>query len=81
MSLQPHGRDMVEEARLEHHVEHGIAHGHGERVAAEGRAMAAGGHAGARGLGGEAGADGEAAAEPFGGRHDVRGDARPFMGE
>ena len=37
--------DVLEEARLEHDVEHGVADRHGERVAAEGRAVGAGRHA------------------------------------
>ena len=78
---EPHLRDVIEEAGFKHHVEHGIADGHGERVAAESRAVAAGGHSCAHCLGGEAGADGKAAAEPLGGGNDVGLDAGPFMGE
>ena len=43
--------------------------------------MASGRHGGADRLRGEAGADRKAAAKSLGRRHDVRGDARPFMRE
>ena len=61
----------VEEGRLQHDVENRIADRHGERIAAEGRAVAAHHHA-LRGLArGEAGAHREAAADALGDRHDV----------
>ena len=72
---------MLEEAVGEHDIEHGIADRHGKRIAAEGRAMRAGGHAG-RGFGGrETGAHRKAAADALGDRHDVGRDAGPFIGE
>ena len=49
----------LEKARREHHIEHRIAGRHGERIAAEGRAVGAGGHALGGFGGGEAGADAE----------------------
>ena len=39
---EPHLRDAIEKAVFKHHVEHSIADGHGERIAAESRAVAAG---------------------------------------
>ena len=77
---EPHLRDAIEEAVFKHHVEYSIADGHGERVAAESRAVAAGGHSCAHCLGGEAGADGEAAAEPLGRGKNIGLDSGPFMG-
>ena len=71
----------IEEARLEHHIERRIAGRHGERIAAEGRAVRAGGHALAGFLGGEERADRKAAAERLGERHDVRLDAGALVGE
>ena len=62
---------VVEEARRQHHVEHGVADRHGQRIAAEGRAVRAGGHALGGLGGGQARADREAAAERLGERHDV----------
>ena len=53
---EPHRRDVIEKARREHHIEHSIAHGHGKRITAEGRAVASGRHGGADLLRGEAGA-------------------------
>ena len=66
---------------VEHHVEHGVADRHRQRIAAEGRAVRAGRHA-LGGLGGrEAGAEREAAADALGDRHDVGRDAGPLIGE
>ena len=59
----------------QHHVEHRIAGRHRERIAAEGRAVRAGGHALGGFAGGQERADREAAAERLGERHDVRLDA------
>ena len=62
-------------------VEHGIADGAGERIAAIGRAMRAGDH----GFGylalGKAGAEREAPANALGHGHDVGGDAGPLIGK
>ena len=58
--------DLLQEAGLQDHVEHRVAHRHGERVAAEGGAVGADRHA-LGGLGrGEAGAHREAAADALG---------------
>ena len=73
--------DLVEEAVLEHDVEHGVADRHGQRIAAEGGAVDAGGHADGRLVGRKAGAHREAAADALGDRHEVGRDAGPFMGE
>ena len=73
--------DLLQEAGLQDHVEHRVAHRHGERVAAEGGAVGADRHA-PGGLGrGEAGAHREAAADALGHRHDVGRHAGPFIGE
>ena len=74
-------RDLVEEAVCEDDVEHGVADRHGQRIAAEGGAVHAGGHADRRRIGRQAGAHREAAADALGDRHDVGLDARPFIGE
>ena len=63
--------DILEEAWRQHDVEHGIADRHGERIAAEGRAVRAGRHALARFARRQAGAEREAAADALGDRHDV----------
>ena len=69
----------LEEARREHDVERGIGGAHGQRIAAEGRAVRAGGHA-LRRLGGtEERADRETAAERLGEPHDVGRDADALM--
>ena len=73
--------DLVEEAVVEHHVEHGVADRHGQRIAAEGGAVDAGGHADRRSVGRKAGAHREAAADALGDRHQVGLDAGPFIGE
>ena len=65
----------------EHDVEHGIADRHGERIAAESRAMRARRHALGGLGGGEAGADRKAAAERLGERHDVGRHAGALIGE
>ena len=41
LEQQAHLAHMLEEARRQHHVEHGVADRHGERIAAEGRAVRA----------------------------------------
>src|SRR5665213_414401 len=73
--------DVVDEARREDAVEHGIADGAGERIAAIGRAVRAGDH----GFGdlalGKAGAERETAADALGDRHDVGCNAAPLMRE
>ena len=61
-------------------VEHRLAGGHGERIAAIGRAVGADHHAGRRFLGGEAGAHREAAANALGGGEDVGLDAVMLVG-
>ena len=63
--------DLLEEAGRQHDVEHRVADRHGERIAAEGRAVHAGRHALARLARREAGAHREAAADALGDRHDV----------
>ncbi|CDX33909.1 hypothetical protein MPLA_1690011 [Mesorhizobium sp. ORS 3359] len=72
---------VLQEAVGQHHVEHGVADRHRQRIAAEGGAVHAGGHAGRRLVRGEAGAHREAAADALGDRHQVRRDAGPFMRE
>ena len=76
-----HAVDALEESRREHDVEHRIGHRHGERIAAEGRAVGPGGHADRGALGDEASADREAAAQRLGGGEHVRRHPFPFMGE
>ncbi len=71
----------LEEALLQHHVEHRIGHRHRQRIAAEGRAVRARGHALGRRFGGQTRADRKAAADALGDRHDVGLDARPLIGE
>ena len=71
----------VEEAVRRDHVEHGIADRHRQRIAAEGRAVGAGGHALGRFRRRQAGADRKAAAERLGQRHDVGRDAGVLIGE
>ena len=70
-----------QETWRQHHVQHGVGRGAGERVAAEGGAVGAGlevlGHRLLR----QHGPHREAAGDAFGGGHDIRLDARPFMGE
>ena len=74
-------RTCCEEAIGQDDVEHGIADGHGQRIAAIGRAMGAGLHAGGGFCRRKAGAERKAAADALGDRHDVGRDARPFMGK
>ena len=45
LQMAGHATYVVEEARRQHDVEHRVAHGHGQRIAAEGRTVGAGGHA------------------------------------
>ena len=78
---QPLAADLVEKAVFEHDVEHGVADRHGQRIAAEGGAVDAGGHADSRRVGGQARAHREAAADALGDRHEVGLDAGPFMGK
>ena len=73
--------DPLEEPLAQHHVEHRVADRHGERIAAEGRAVAARRHAGRSPLGGQARPHGKTAADALGDRHDVGADAGPFVGE
>ena len=74
--------DVVHQFGLGELLHRGERHGHGQRVAAVGRAVRTDGHAGARRRAGDAGADREAAAEGLGQGHDVRLHAgRPFPGE
>ena len=72
---------LLEEAGLKHDVEHGIADRRGQGIAAEGAAVAAGGHAGRRRLSAEEGADRKAAAQTLGERHGVGLDPGPLIGE
>uniref|UniRef100_A0A0N4ZZD7 Histidine kinase n=1 Tax=Parastrongyloides trichosuri TaxID=131310 RepID=A0A0N4ZZD7_PARTI len=72
--------DVVQNGVRRHFVEGRLADGHGQRVAAEGRAVHADRHALGRLGGGQAGADGEAAAQGLGDGHDVRRHAGPFVG-
>ncbi|CDX50950.1 hypothetical protein MPL3365_130224 [Mesorhizobium plurifarium] len=72
---------VLEETVGQHHVEHGVADRHRQRIAAEGGAVHAGGHAGRRLVRGEAGAHREAAADALGDRHQVGRDAGPLMRE
>ncbi len=71
----------LEEAGRQHHVEHGVAGRHGERIAAEGRAVRARRHALAGLRGGEEGPDRKAAAERLGERHDVGRHPGVLIGE
>ena len=71
----------VEETRLQHRIEHRIADRHGERIAAEGRAVRAGHHALGGLVGGQERADRKAAADALGDRHYVRRDAGPLVRE
>ena len=74
-------RDMLEEARRQHDVEHGVADRHGERIAAEGRAVRADRHALGRVGCRETRAEREAAADALGDGHDVGRDAAVLVGE
>ena len=76
LEQQRHLADVIEEAGLEHDVEHGVAGRHRERIAAEGRAVGAGRHALGRLRGGEHRADREAAAEALGERPSRRASRR-----
>ncbi len=60
------------ESIVENDVEHGVAHGHRQRIAAEGRAVAARPERGGEPPGRETGADRQAAAETLGDRHQIR---------
>ena len=71
----------VEKAGRQHDVEHGVGHAHRQRIAAEGRAVGAGGHAFRRLARCQAGADREPAAKRLGERHDVRLNADTLIGE
>src|SRR5437016_136303 len=77
----PQTLDAGEKAIGEDDIEHRIADRHGKRIAAESRAMGAGGHAQRRFFGRETSTHREAAADALGNRHDVGGDARPLVGE
>ena len=81
LEAQPRVAHLVEEARLQHGIEHRIADRHGQRIAAVGRAVRAGHHALGRLLGGQEGAERKAAADALGHRHDVGRDAGPFVRE
>ena len=75
------GLHAVQEARRQHHVQHRIGGGAGERVAAEGGAVGAGGEVPGHVLAGQHRAHGEAAGDALGRAHHVRLDARPLVGE
>ena len=64
-----------------HHVDHRIADRHRQRIAAEGRAMRAGGHALAGFRRRQTGADRKAAAERLGDGHDVGSDPGMLISE
>ena len=72
---------MLEEARLQDHVEHRVARRRSERIAAEGRAVRAGRHALGRLGGAKHGADRKAAAEPLGQPHHVGRHAAKLVAE
>ena len=76
-----HPLDPLEEAGLQHHVEHGVAARDRHRVAAERRAVRPRDHAGSRLLGRQTRADREPVPERLRDRHDVRRHAGPFMRE
>jgi hypothetical protein len=71
----------LEKAGREHDIEHGVGRAHGQRIAAEGRAVSARRHAPRRFGRRQARAHREPAAERLGERHDVRLDAGPLVGE
>ncbi len=81
LEQQPDPAHPLEEAVGEHHVEHCAGRRHGERIAAEGRAVGPHRHALGRLGGGEAGAEREAAAERLREPHDVGSDAAALIGE
>ena len=78
---QRHLLHVVEEAGLEHDVEHRVRRRDRQRVAAEGRAMRTRRHAGCGFRGREARADRETAAERFRQRHHIRRNADALVGE
>ena len=81
LEQQRHALRVIEEARLQHHIEHGVGRRDGQRIAAEGRAVRARCHTG-RGFGRrQTSPDRKAAAERLGQRHDVGFDADALMGE
>ena len=71
----------LEKTGRQHDVEHRVARRHRQRIAAERRAVAAGGHALGRLLGGETGSEREAAADRLGDGHDVRLDPGALIRE
>ncbi len=73
--------DPRQEAVGQHHVEHGVADRHGQRIAAEGAAVAAAGHAIADRRGGQAGTHREAAAQALGHGQHIGCDSGGFVGE
>ena len=81
LEQQRHLAHVIEEARLRHLVEHGVAGRDRERIAAEGRAVGAGRHAVGGLGGGQHRADREARAETLGQRHDVGRDAELLVAE
>ncbi len=72
---------MFEESLRQHDVEHGVADGHPERIAAESRAVRAHGHAFGRFRRRQTRAHRITGADTLRDRHDVRRHVRPFMGK
>src|SRR5579864_5296162 len=70
---------MGKEAVREHHIEHRIGDGHGERIAAESGAVRSRLHAGSSALGRQAGAHREAAAERLRRREYIGRHTLPLM--
>ena len=71
---------MLQEARLQHHVEHCLPRRHRQRIAAIGRAVRADDHALGRFLGRKAGTERESAADALGRRQDIGRDAIMLIG-
>ncbi len=72
---------MSKEAGLKHHVERRVHRAHRQQIAAEGRAVGAGGHALGRRVRRQHGADWKTAAERLGERHDVGRHAAALIAE
>ena len=73
--------DTIEEPGREHDVQRRVAERHGERIAAERRAVDAEGEAARRVGGGKAGGHRKTAADPLGGCQDVGTDAGVLVGK
>src|SRR5690606_18233156 len=70
---------LIEKTIRQHYIQHGVAYGHGQRIAAKGRAMGASGHALGSLRSCKANAHRKTAANAFGDRHNIWGNARPFI--